>query len=55
MLPAAQGGGVAAALLAGGRAQARRLGLRRASLVALADSDALRAKLAGYGDGARYM
>ncbi|CFN29725.1 acetyltransferase [Bordetella pertussis] len=70
VLPAAQGGGVAAALLAGGRAQARRLGLRRASLVALAqavgywlrhgyqplaDSDALRAKLAGYGDGARYM
>ncbi|MBO1111259.1 GNAT family N-acetyltransferase [Bordetella petrii] len=70
VLPAAQGLGVAQALLQGGLNHARRRGLRHTSLVALrpavgywerlgyqavAAHAGLRAKLAQYGTGARYM
>lgn len=70
VLPAAQGLGVAQALLHGGLAVARRHGLRHTSLVALrpavgywerlgyqpvAATAGLRGKLAQYGGGARYM
>jgi len=70
VLPAAQGLGVAQALLQGGLEHARRRGLRHTSLVALrpavsywerlgyravAAHAGLRAKLAQYGAGARYM
>ncbi|MBO9356620.1 GNAT family N-acetyltransferase [Bordetella petrii] len=70
VLPAAQGLGVAQALLQGGLAHARQRGLRHTSLVALrpavgywerlgyravAAPAGLRAKLAQYGPGARYM
>ncbi|MFJ1299632.1 GNAT family N-acetyltransferase [Pseudomonadota bacterium AL_CKDN230030165-1A_HGKHYDSX7] len=68
--PQAQGLGVAAALLEDSATGAREAGLRRAALVSLApavtywqrrgyrpeaESGALRAKLAQYGDGAVYM
>lgn len=68
--PAAQGLGVAAALLDDSAHGARRAGLRRAALVSLApavtywqrrgyapeaQSSALRAKLTQYGEGAVYM
>ncbi|MCD0504826.1 GNAT family N-acetyltransferase [Bordetella petrii] len=70
VLPAAQGTGVAQALLHGGLAHARQRGLRHTSLVALRPAigywerlgyqsagtgTALQAKLARYGAGARYM
>ncbi|WP_028354846.1 GNAT family N-acetyltransferase [Bordetella petrii] len=70
VLPAAQGLGVAQALLHGGLAVAHTRGLRHTSLVALrsavgywerlgyravAADAALRGKLAQYGQGARYM
>jgi len=70
VLPAAQGLGVAQALLQGGLQVARRQGLCHTSLVALrsavgywerlgyrsvAATAGLRAKLAQYGTGARYM
>jgi len=70
VLPAAQGLGIAQALLHGGLQVARRQGLRHTSLVALRSAvgywerlgyqsvtatAGLRAKLAQYGAGARYM